>query len=193
MIAILLLAAGASSRMRGRDKLREIIDGESLLRRMCKRALAADLGPVFVSLPSADHPRVDSLSGLAVTQVFVPDADQGMSASIRAAITTLTPVIQAVMIIPADMPELTAQDLCTLAKAHRHGRITRGASDGTPGHPVLFPADLFPDLQKLQGDQGARPVIAAHSDRLHLVSLPERHALTDLDTPEAWIDWRASR
>ncbi len=193
MIAILVLAAGASSRMRGGDKLREQIDGESLLSLMCKRALAADLGPVLVTLPSADHPRRADLAELQVQPIFVADASEGMAASIRAGVAALPPGLSGVMILPADMPDLTTQDLRTLAHVTPQGRIGRGASGTKPGHPVLFPAALFPDLQKISGDQGARPVIAAHHARLDLVPLPDRHALTDLDTPEAWADWRALR
>ncbi|MEP1498141.1 NTP transferase domain-containing protein, partial [Pseudophaeobacter sp.] len=37
-IAILLLAAGASARMRGRDKLMEDIEGAPLLSLICSRA-----------------------------------------------------------------------------------------------------------------------------------------------------------
>tara|TARA_R110000868_G_scaffold213257_1_gene463160 strand:+ start:16472 stop:17065 length:594 start_codon:yes stop_codon:yes gene_type:complete len=193
VIAVLLLAAGASSRMRGRDKLTERIDGESLLRRMSNRAIASDLGPVVVTLPDPDHPRVAEVDGLKLRPVYVPDAAEGMAASIRAGVAALPPETQAVIILPADMPDLTAQDLQTLAHARRPGVILRGASGQRPGHPVLFPAEFFGALRHLRGDQGARPVIAAHAERSELVPLPGEHALTDLDTPEAWDSWRAAR
>jgi CTP:molybdopterin cytidylyltransferase MocA len=76
--------------------------------------------------------------------------------------------------------------------AHRTNpdRILRGASGTKPGHPVIFPADLAPLLQNLSGDRGAQPILAAHAGRLHLVPLPGQAALTDLDTPEDWAQWR---
>jgi molybdenum cofactor cytidylyltransferase len=58
------------------------------------------------------------------------------------------------------------------------------------GHPVLFPADLRAELLALQGDEGARMVLQRHKARLRLIALPNQHALTDLDTPEAWAAWR---
>ena len=195
MIAVLVLAAGASRRMRGRDKLLEDVDGEPLLRRQLRRALDADIGPVLVTLPSLDHPRIRALDGLHVTPVPVRDADEGMGASIRTGVTALPPDLRGVMILPADMPDLTPEDLRSVA-GYLTGDsppILRGASGETPGHPVLFPADLFPALETLGGDRGAAPVIAANISRLTLVPLPGAHSLTDLDAPEAWAEWRRQR
>ena len=149
---------------------------------------------VLVTLPPLPHPRATALDGLDVMQVEVPDAAEGMAASIRAGVAALPQGTSAVMILPSDMPELDANDMATLLRAHAAAprAILRGASeDGTPGHPVMFPADLFPALLELSGDQGARPVLRTHSGRIDLVTLPLRHALTDLDTPEAWAEWRA--
>lgn len=192
MIPILLLAAGASRRMGGRDKLMEEIAGEPLLRRQARAALAAGLGPVLVALPATDHPRATALRDLAVTPVAVPEAEEGMGASIRTGIAALPPGSRAVMILPADMPELTAEDLRQVA-AQMEGSplpILRGASGDRPGHPVIFPADLFPRLETIGGDRGASPVIAACMERVRLVPLEGTRALTDLDTPEAWQAYR---
>ena len=41
------------------------------------------------------------------------------------------------------------------------------------------------------GAAWVRAVLAANRHRLRLVTLPDRHALTDLDTPEAWAEWQA--
>ncbi|KIC26600.1 MULTISPECIES: nucleotidyltransferase family protein [unclassified Leisingera] len=190
-IAILLLAAGASSRMQGRDKLMEEVDGQPLLTLMCRRAALTGL-PVYVTLPGPSHPRAAATGD--ATQVPVPDAAEGMSASIRRGTAALLDGTQAVMILPADMPEITAQDMLHLA-AHFGGPdspvLRATAEDGTPGHPVLFPRRCFEVLQCLQGDQGARSILTAETVRT--VPLPGRHALTDLDTPEDWAAWRQQR
>ncbi|OZB13387.1 MAG: hypothetical protein B7X55_13005, partial [Rhodobacterales bacterium 34-62-10] len=100
--AILILAAGASSRMRGGDKLLEEVAGQPLLRVMLERALAVAQGPVVCTLPGPDHPRSSCLAGLSVTSVFVLDAAEGMVASIRGGVTALPQGWGAVMILPAD-------------------------------------------------------------------------------------------
>ena len=193
-IAILIPAAGASRRMRGTDKLLMQVGGEALLRRQARQALqAAD--HVAVTLPHPDHPRAAALAGLPVQLVLVPDADSGMSASLRRGIGLLPEDMDAAMILPADMPDLTVEDLQALIALFRalpRPMLLQGCSDtDIPGHPVLFPADCFPAMLALSGDQGARAVLAANRHRLRLVPLPDRHALTDLDTPEAWAEWQA--
>ena len=61
-----------------------------------------------------------------------------------------------------------------------------GTTDGTPGHPALFPRDLWDDLQAVTGDEGGRSVLKRHADRVRTVPLPGRMAVLDLDTPEDW-------
>lgn len=188
-LAILILAAGQSSRMRGADKLLEHVTGIPLLSLMAERALSTGL-MVAATVPALTHSRALALPAEAQI-VDVPDADKGMSASIRAGVMALSDAIDAVMILPADMPEITAQDLSLLAGNYRGGILRATSQDGTPGHPVVFPSSLFDELCNLSGDTGARGVIAAHKDQLHYFALPENHALVDLDTPEAWQQWNS--
>jgi len=193
-LPILLLAAGQSRRMRGRDKLMEPVAGHPLLRLMAERALAAGIGPLLVALPPPPHPRHAALAGLELKTIDIPDAAEGLSASLRRGIGSLPPAARAVMILLADLPDLTAEDLKTVAQSFdpmSESMIWRGASAGIPGHPVILSRALFAELQALTGDTGAQPVLQRHADRMRLVPLPEGHALCDLDTPEAWAAWRA--
>ncbi|PQO24469.1 CTP--molybdopterin cytidylyltransferase [Rhodobacteraceae bacterium WD3A24] len=198
-IVIVIPAAGASRRMGGRDKLLEKVDGIALLRRQAERALQTG-ARVIVTLPAGrDGPRRAALDGLDVTLIAVPDADEGMGASLRAGIAAaLTEgTATAVMILPADMPEIAASDLAALIAAFRSAPgapILRGAAaDGRPGHPVLFPRDVLEEdaAPALGGDAGARAILRRHGPRVRCVPLPGSHALTDLDTPDDWAAWRA--
>lgn len=187
-IAILLLAAGASARMQGRDKLMETVDGQPLLSLMCRRAALTGL-PVYVTLPGLTHPRAAAIGTSA--PVAVADAAEGMAASIRRGVAALPEGCAGVMILPADMPEVETQDMLHLAALFGGGSgpiLRATAEDGTPGHPVLFPRRCFEALQALSGDQGARSILK--SEKVQTVPLPGRHALTDLDTPEDWAAWR---
>ena len=190
-LAIVLLAAGQSSRMRGGDKLAEAVDGEPLLTTMCRRALATGCA-VWATLPAPEHPRA-ALLAPGVVAVPVPDAAQGMGRSIAGGIAALTGDIEAAMILPADMPELTAEDLRAMIAAYRDGILRATDADGTPGHPVIFPKTTFAQMQELTADEGARTVIRANAGQVRTLALPARHALTDLDTPEDWAAWRAAR
>ncbi|MFN3938195.1 MAG: NTP transferase domain-containing protein [Gemmobacter sp.] len=196
-VAILIPAAGSARRMRGRDKLLEPVDGVPLLRRQARAALAVT-PLVVVTLREAAGDRAAALAGLAVRIVELgAAAAEGMAASIRHGVAAAEGTgADALAILPADMPEIGADDLARVltAQAEDPRAILRGAAeDGTPGHPVLFPRDLWPDLARCSGDEGARAVLRRHADRIRAVLLPGRHALTDLDTPEDWAAWRAAR
>lgn len=191
-IPIILLAAGGSRRMGGVDKLMQTIDGEPLLRRTANRARA--VGPVWVALPPAPHPRNDALDGMDVTIVEIPDADEGMNASLRRSLDNLPDSAAGAMILLADLPDLTVEDLETVVSGvdfSTKNLVWRGMTqDGKPGHPVVFARALFPELLALTGDTGAQSVIQSHRDKLSLIPLPGQRARTDLDTPEAWKTWR---
>lgn len=200
-IPIILLAAGQSSRMRGRDKLLEAVDGKPLLRRQAELALAVTDVGVFVTLPvtasGARHPRYDALDGLELVRVPVPDAAEGMNASLRRGFAALPPETPAAMVLLGDLPELTEDDLRSVLQAvdlKSNYTIWRGAtSDGKPGHPTVFAACHFPKFARLGGDSGGRDIIQSAKDKTLLVRLSGQQARLDLDTPEDWAKWRSDR
>ncbi len=194
-IPIILLAAGESRRMRGPDKLMQEIDGVPLLRRSALAAHAA--GPVIVALPTPPHPRYAALDGLDVLTVPISNPAEGMNASLRGALAWIPEGAPAVMVLLADLPDMTTTDLTGVLRSrvtHPDHLIWRGATQqGKPGHPVLFDRHLFSELSQLEGDAGAQSVVRAHQNQVHLHCLPGTNALLDLDTPEDWAQWHAIR
>ncbi|WP_370230556.1 NTP transferase domain-containing protein [Cognatishimia sp.] len=193
MLAILILAAGRSSRMRGRDKLLEPVQGKALLELVARRALSTGI-EVFVALPPQGNARRDVLPK-DVTPIEVRNAHLGMGTSIATSVQHMPETISALMILPADMPELTEDDLATMRTAQNENpdAILRAMSGDRPGHPVVFPKRCFNALNGLSGDEGARHVIRGDERAVIHVALPAQHALTDLDTPEDWAAWRAKQ
>ena len=187
---ILILAAGASSRMQGRDKLLEDVDGRPLIALMANRALRV-CSNVVITLPVGGTERADTLCGLDINSVEVPNEYEGISASIRAGVKAALDC-DALMILPADLPELTEIELAKTWDCfdeHAGLEVVRGTTrDGSAGHPVIFPQKYFEDLKSLQGDSGAN----ALTRKVGFVACPlgDNRALTDLDTPEDWADWR---
>jgi len=192
-VATLIPAAGASRRMRGRDKLMEEVRGRALL--ADRVALALDLGgEVLVTLPPRGDARAEALTGLAGPRLFVeevPEAAEGMAASLRhGAQWARARGAAALMVLLPDLPDLTLGDMRALLAAFDGARILRAtAEDGRAGHPVVFPARHLPDMAALRGDAGARAILAAQE--VARIALPGARAVTDLDTPEDWAAWRA--
>ena len=193
-IDILVLAAGASSRMGDADKLLELVDGEPLLAMVCKQAVMSAARQVFVALTPDRPERMHSLQGLEVQHVNVADASLGMSASIKAGLQASDDP-DGLLIALADMPEITTahlNKLITTFAANPNASIVRAASPaGIPGHPVIFAKKHFDRLRTISGDVGGQQIIQAHPQDVVMVELEGGAALTDLDTPQSWADWRA--
>lgn len=176
--------------MRGADKLLEPVAGMPLIARAVGAALATGLRVIVALRP--DRPaRAAAIAGLAVERVVVPDAAEGMGASLRRA-AAAAPEGAGLAVILADMPEINTADLAALVSAFEAAggeTVVRAASeDGRPGQPVIFPARLRPALMALHGDMGGRDILK--SETQVLVPLPGRRALVDLDTPEDFAAWR---
>ena len=191
--AILILGAGASRRMRGRDKLMEEVGGRPLLRRQIEVASATGLD-IAVALPPRPHPRWELIHG--ATGIEVTDAHSGMDASLATGISALANR-PAVLVLLGDLPEIESDDLLAVLEARRDHPdylVWRAVTeDGRPGHPIIFDRTLFPAFANLPGDSGGRSVVAAAGERVLFVPTPGDRARLDLDTPEEWAAWRLSR
>ena len=193
MIPTLILAAGSSSRMGGRDKLLEPVDGVAQIRRLAKAALALG-APVFVALPHPDHPRAAALSDLDLTLLYVPEAAEGMGGTMRGAVAQL-PDCPRFMMVLGDLVEIGAGEMQTVlqaAQAHPDAPIVRGATQsGQAGHPIVFDATTRPDFAHLKGDTGGEDLVRPLRNQTILVPLRDDIARLDLDTPQDWDRWRA--
>lgn len=191
-VVVLVPAAGASRRMRGRDKLLERVGAAPLLRRQALMAQAA-LMPALLTLAPGHAGRRAVLRGIAAVRVkTLPRARLGLSESIRAGARWARGLkATGLMVLPADMPDLEAADLRALRRAFLSdpGAVWRAADDGgEAGHPVIIPRRLFARLAALRGDAGARALIRGETVRL--LRLADGRATVDLDTPEDWTEWR---
>lgn len=192
-MAIIILAAGQSKRMRGLDKLTQKVSGLPQIQRIALLACQVST-KVIVALPDAAHPRSICLLGLPIERRFILNSQSGMGYSLASAASMLKKSLHSgVMVIPADMPDLKREDIELLLAAHQKNPevITQAISaNGRLGHPVVFPNRCFKSLTSLQGDQGARALIAQDRKAIKHITLPGSHATNDLDTPEDWIAWR---
>jgi molybdenum cofactor cytidylyltransferase len=196
-VHILILAAGSSSRMRGTDKLVQLISGQPLLRKVAEAAFATG-APVTVTLPIVSDARQAALTDLPLQKVEVPDAALGMSRSLRRGVEAVLAgspgPTDGVMILPADMPDFTSDALSGMIRRFQvaPSEILRGCSiDGQPGHPAIFPRDLWSELILIEGDEGGRSLVQRHKSRVRMFPLPGLMSIRDLDTPEDWAAYNS--
>ena len=185
-VALLLLAAGASTRM-GRPKQLLPYQGRTLLRHAAETAVASGCAPIALVTGALHEALAAEVLGLPIAVVHNPDWETGMASSIRTglvAVTTARPA--AVLIMLCDQPLVTPELLCQLVAQQRQTQapIVAAAYGDTLGVPVVFAQTMLPELLQLQGQQGAGQLIASLGAAVGRVLFPA--GLLDVDTPEQY-------
>ena len=190
-VAVLLLAAGSSTRM-GQNKMLMDIDGETVLRRAAKRAIAAGFDPVVVVTGHAHEQAEEQVADLDCVTVFNDDHETGIHTSVRAGIDALDAEVGAVTIMLADMPFVSEEMLRGLIDRYRNcdnPLVISRYGDEVKAPPMLYDRSLFGELRVMQRRCG-REVIRRHRDEATAVRWPIE-ALADIDTPEDYDTVRA--
>ncbi len=189
-IAILIPAAGLSSRMQGKDKLSLPFDNKTLLSLAVKKAMASSASEIVVVTRKTQQERIESIADLAIKLVHPETPQNEMSVSIITGLNALHPSIEGVLIVLPDMPLIEVFDINVLIEKFHPNMILRATNQkGEPGHPVLFPRKYFSEIKLIKGDNGPREVIDRHKNSLKPVPLSHNKAMMDVDTPDSWNRW----
>lgn len=182
-IAILILAAGGSTRMRLPKQLLPF-KRRSLLQLTIDEAAASKAQSVYVILGASAELIQKSLRSSKAQILLNQNWPEGMSSSIRTAINALPDSVDAAIISLCDQPLLTSAIFDKLIDTHStlQKPIVACEYEGSVLPPVLFSRKCFSHLKSLQGDAGAKSVVLHHQDDVARVSFAD--GSIDLDTPE---------
>lgn len=183
---ILLLAAGASSRM-GQSKQLLSIDGKPLLQKMAEEAVKASVGKVVVVLGAQANVHQAVIKNLPVEMVIHHEWQKGMGSSLKAGLQFImnqSAKASAILVMVCDQPFLTSMHLKKLVEEFRSSkkRIVASAYQNILGVPCVFSREYFPALLALADTEGARTLIKNAKDEV--ASIAFEHGEIDLDTPE---------
>lgn len=167
---IILLAAGQGKRFGG-GKLTAEFRGRPLWEWAATTAETIDFSEYLLVIgptsPITHRPRWRLLENLV--------AEQGMGTSIAAGVRALTDCDR-VIIMLADMPLVSRTHLNRLIAAQ--GAAFTRYPDGSAGCPAILPRSVFPLLETLKGDQGARSLDLRNAE---LIAPSQERQLTDID------------
>jgi molybdenum cofactor cytidylyltransferase len=178
-----VLAAGESRRF-GSQKQLVRIAGRPLLHTTVTRASEVTGSSLIVVLGCGAAELGALLKHSPGSIVINQEWREGLSSSIRAGIARLPLTCTGAMLLLADQPLVSADDLRRLAGTWRKQPqyIAAALYSGTTGVPAIFPRNLFQALLQLRGDTGARALLRRNTDRVVRVPMPS--AAIDIDTPE---------
>ena len=204
-ISAILLAAGISRRMGGRDKLLLEYEGKSLLQRAVE---LLDFLPVYERILVTTKARFEFINSQyiltptlsarktlsqvefmpavhasnpqhPIRAIINPNPEKGQSGSLRLGLNAASG--DCYLFLAADQPLLThtcLQPMFELAETNAD-KIIFPSINGVPCTPTLFPARFREDLLSLTGDTGGRAVREAY---------PESCLAFDVKHPVCFID-----
>lgn len=169
-VALAVLAAGASTRMAPRKKQLVELDGEPLVRRAARLALASRAAHVAVVLGAYADDIAPALAGFAITRLDNPAWSEGMASSVHVATAWAASLdasaaaslsASALLLCVCDQPAVTTAHLDALIAAHLAdpARTIGSAYAGAIGVPAVIPRARWPELLALRGDRGARALL----------------------------------
>jgi molybdenum cofactor cytidylyltransferase len=190
-VAAIILAAGRSTRMGGPNKLLAELGGKTLVRIVAEQALASKAAEVIVVTGYQAEQVEKALQGLKVKFVRNPDFAGGLASSVKAGVAAVPDNADGAVVCLGDMPLISANLIDRLIEAFAPDRgnlIVVPVSDSRRGNPVLWSRRFFNELMTLDGDIGARHLIAKHSEAVAEVPVEGHGAFLDIDTPQALED-----
>ncbi|MCU0832775.1 MAG: nucleotidyltransferase family protein [Rhizobiaceae bacterium] len=190
-IALVLMAAGNARRMGGANKLLTPWRGAPLASHAATAARSARSFAHRILVTGRDGDAVADAAGPDFIRVHNPRHAEGFGTSLAAALRHVLadhPATGGVLIMLADMPLVTGADCDALAgafAAETVPSVIRASCKGKPGNPVILPRLLFDAISALDGDESAKPLIAASGLATHLVEIGDQ-AVIDFDTLDAF-------
>lgn len=185
-VAAILLAAGASRRL-GEPKQLLRFRSEPLLARTIRIATEAGTSPVIVVLGAHAEAIAKAIDLGAAVPVVNRHWEQGIASSVKAGLSALEACkvpARGALLMACDQPHLSAVHLRSLIHTfleHGAARIVASAYAGISGTPAIFPPSTYHRLHALEGDKGARSILA--DSGAEIICVPLERGEIDIDLP----------
>ena len=189
MIAALVLAAGASTRMGEPKALLRTPDGRRYLEAIAETARAAGCGRVVVVL---GPPHGDTIRGAlppALVVAWNPDPARGMLSSVQAGLAALDGEVEAALVWPVDIPFVGVATVRTLVM--HDGTIVVPVHNGRGGHPLRLGRAHFAEVMTLDPARGLKALLDARASDVTRLPVADAAVLVDVDTPDDYARTRA--
>lgn len=181
--SVLVLGAGRGSRYTGtRHKLAESLGAETVLAHTLRNAIASGLPVVVVTTPGLVQEATRLIAARDVVVLGQQNggvAPGGMGDSIAAGVAARSNA-SGWLILPADMPMVRPDTLRRVSESLSHHSVVYAQYRGRRGHPVAFGAELYSDLLRLTGEEGARRIVSRYPSQA--VEVDDPGVLVDMDT-----------
>jgi molybdenum cofactor cytidylyltransferase len=192
-VAAVILAAGTASRFRAAagdaiaTKLVAKLHGKPLIRHVVEAVLQSRVAPVIIVTGHAENDVRAALKGLGMIYVRNDDYASGIASSVKCGIAQVPDDCDGAFVLLGDMPKVSGALLNQLIEAfaaHPQARAVVPIYQGERGNPALISRALFPEVEKLSGDIGARALLKSAGSNVVEVPVSSDAVSFDIDTPD---------
>jgi molybdenum cofactor cytidylyltransferase len=191
-IAVIVLAAGKSSRMKTPKQLVKI-GNNFLLEFVLSKANAINKNHVYCILGANDTHIRREISSSNVHFIYNAAFNEGLSSSIISGVSKIEmqPNYKAVLILLGDQPAIEKEYLDAMITlfSEDNSKIIASNYKGKLGVPAIFPKSYFSKLKNMSGDFGAKEILHANND---VVALDKHTNFIDIDTEKDLQDFKNS-
>jgi molybdenum cofactor cytidylyltransferase len=187
VIAAVILAAGASSRM-GSPKALLVYRGETFIERLV-RVFSKVCEPVIVVLgyhAATIRPEVEGKA----TIVINPAPERGQLSSLQTALAALPAEAEGFLFTPVDSPAVAAETVERVAAEFQRRdpatMLVIPRYQGKRGHPVFAARAIAAEILALPDTGQTRDVVHGHVAQTVYVDVDDPGILTDVDDPAAY-------
>jgi CTP:molybdopterin cytidylyltransferase MocA len=190
VIAGVILAAGASSRMGGHPKALLDLRGETFVARLA-RVLSTVCDPVIVVL-GYHAELIKPVVPPGAKVVINPAPERGQLSSLQTGLSRLPEQAEGFMFVPVDCPAAEPETVALVAAAFNNRdsktHFVVPQYRGKHGHPVCASREIAREMLALPATAQARDVVHAHVPDTLYLDVDDPGILTDIDNLDRYKD-----
>lgn len=191
MISGVILAAGLSKRMEGKNKLMLELDQKKIVEHVIIAAKNSNLDELVLVY------RDEAVKVLAekygIKALYNKNSEKGMATSLVEGVKGLSQDSKACLFMLGDMPFVSSDTINKIISAEELNiseKIVVPFYDGKRGNPVMIGRKYYEDILKNTGDLGAREIIKQNPEEVLRVDIEGIVQNLDIDTPQKYREIR---
>ena len=187
MLAAVILSGGASTRM-GSPKALLPYQGRPFLEHLLEVIRHSKIAVRRVVLGAHAEPIAKAIRLNPDEIVINQEWEQGQLSSLQAALRSLPPGTDGVLLCLIDHPLITAALVDGLIEQFYATKapIVLPVFEGRRGHPVIFSSKVYEELERAPAELGARVVVWAHTKEVSEYTTAEEGCVLNLNDPETF-------
>jgi len=185
MISAILLAAGESKRMVDENKLVKKYKNIPLIKHAVSNVINSSIDELIIVL-GYQKEAIEKIieENKKIKFIANPNFESGIASSIKKGLDSLSKETEAFFICLGDMPNVNKEiynQLINASFSNKDKEIFVPYYQERQANPILFSKKMKDEIQKIEGDFGAKKIIADNEKKVFKLSTQDKGVITDFN------------